>query len=539
MTDIEIPLGKRTGLYRFLEMLPALTSYSLLLLPVILSLVSPFLASVFIIGYIILWFVKAIVMVRHTIYGYRAMHLVQGVDWSQRLTDLEDVSAALARPPAKPKQWQESVHLKNLRIILANQKAYCKPSGIYNAIIMTMYKETREVVEPSIQAIIDSDYDPKRVIFILAYEERAGEASENLAKSLANKYRDIFYYSAAIRHPQGVPGALVGKGGNITHAGKFLQQYLVDHHIEPDKVIVTTPDADNRLSSSYLSNVTYEYIIDLKHRHRSYQPIALYLNNIWDVPAPMRVMATGNSFWTIIASQKPHMLRNFSCHSQGMSSLIDTKFWSVRTIVEDGHQYWRSFFRFDGDYEVTPIYSPVYQDAVLSSTYWSTLKAQFVQLRRWAYGASDVAYVGTRGFRKDSKVPPLLFIGRFLMLLESHVSWAVAPLIITFGAWSPLFINHQAYRSSIIVHELPSIASTLQQIAMLGLFVMVFLSFKMLPPRPPRYKRHRTIFMLLQWVIMPFTSVIYGSSAALYSQTRLLLGKYLDKFDVTDKYVKQ
>ena len=539
MTDIEIPLGKRKGLYRFLEMLPALTSYSLLLLPIVLSLISPFLASVFIIGYIILWFVKAMVMVRHTIYGYRAMHLVQKVNWTQRLADLENPSAALLRQQGKIKQWHESAHIKNLHSITSQPNAYYRPSEIYNAIIMPMYKETREVVEPSIQAILDSNYDNKRVIFILAYEQRAGKDTEMLAKDLADKYRSNFHHSVAINHPQGIPGELVGKGGNITNAGKYLQDFLARKRIEPDKVIVTTPDADNRLSPSYLANVTYEYIIDLKHRHRSYQPIALYLNNIWDVPAPMRVMATGNSFWTIIASQRPHMLRNFSCHSQGMGSLIDTNFWSVRTIVEDGHQYWRSFFRFDGDYEVTPIYSPVYQDAVLSSTYWSTLKAQFVQLRRWAYGASDVAYVGTRGFRKKSKVPTFLFIGRFLMLLDSHVSWAVAPLIITFGAWFPLFINHQAYRSSIIVHELPSIASTLQQIAMVGLFVMMFLSFKMLPPRPARYKRRRTIFMLLQWVFMPFTSVIYGSSAALYSQTRLLLGKYLDKFDVTVKYVKQ
>ena len=58
---------------------------------------------------------------------------------------------------------------------------------------------------------------------------------------------------------------------------------------------------------------------------------------------------------------------------------------------------------------------------------------------------------------------------------------------------------------------------------------------KMLPPRPERYKRRRTVWMVLQWVLMPFTSVGFSSLASLNAQTHLATGKYLDKFDVTEK----
>ena len=34
---------------------------------------------------------------------------------------------------------------------------------------------------------------------------------------------------------------------------------------------------------------------------------------------------------------------------------------------------------------------------------------------------------------------------------------------------------------------------------------------------------------------MPVTAVAYNAAAALYSQGRLAFGKYLDKFDVTEK----
>jgi hypothetical protein len=248
----------------------------------------------------------------------------------------------------------------------------------------------------------------------------------------------------------------------------------------------------------------------------------------------MRVVATGNSFWNIISSMRPHTLRNFASHSQPMDALVEMNFWSTRTIVEDGHQYWRSYFYFGGNYSVTPIYVPIYQDAVLSDTYIKTLKAQFIQLRRWAYGASDVPYVAMRVLPRGRNVPFWGGVGRLLRLIDGHLTLASMSLLVAFGGWVPLLINSEAAHS-VAAHQLPETVSALQRVAMIGLAVTIFLAFKMLPPRPARYKRHRTVFMLLQWFLMPVTAIVYSTASALYSQTRLLLGKYLDKFDVTEK----
>ena len=84
-------------------------------------------------------------------------------------------------------------------------------------------------------------------------------------------------------------------------------------------------------------------------------------------------------------------------------------------------------------------------------------------------------------------------------------------------------------------HALPLIVSHIQQVAVIGIFITILLMLKMLPPRPERYKRSRTVFMVLQWFLMPVTSICYSSAASMAAQTHLLLGKYLEKFDVTDK----
>lgn len=537
MTDIEIPVGKRTLKYRFFEMLPATLSVGLVLLPIILSLIDPIIATVFIVAYLIMWFVKAIGIAFHTIQGYHFLDKAQKTDWQRRLVDLEDPATALTDITRNhaANEWRLRSHTRNLQKMVQQPASYFKPSQFYNAVIVALYNESRDIVAPTIEALFASNYDMKRVILIIGYEARGPKRCHDLAKELVKKYADRCFYAAAVEHPENLPNEVVGKGGNITFAGTFLQDFLQQKGIVDERVLVTTLDCDNRPHAEYLACAAYEYITDPERDQRAYQPVALYINNIWDAPAPMRVLATGNSFWTIIDSMRPHTLRNFAAHAQGMASLRHTKLWSVRTVVEDGHQYWRSWFAFDGHYEVTPIYVPIYQDAVLAETYRKTIKAQFLQLRRWAYGASDIAYMADKGLRKDRTVPFWGFWARFLRLIDNHVSRAASPLIITFGGWIPV-INSDA-QHSIVANELPQIASLLQFMAMFGLFITVFLTFKMLPPRPERYKRRRNVGMLLQWLFMPITSICFGGAAAFYSQFRLFSGRYLDKFDVTDKAV--
>jgi len=540
MTNLEIPLGKkRTKAYRFFEMVPGILSYGTFILIVVLSLTNPLLAAIYILALIITTLVKAVGIAIHTIKGRSRLMEAQSVDWKDRLEQLEDpVRSYQAREHVVMKRHNAIVHKSNLQRLAANPEKFPKPSSIYNAVIVATYNESYEVLKPTIQSIADTTYDNSHLVVTIAYEARGGQATKETVERLAREFAGIFMAFHIVEHPADLPNEVIGKGGNITYAGFFLKDWFKKKGIAYSDVIITTLDSDNRPHPTYFDYVTYEYIVHENRKHYSYQPVSLFLNNIWDAPAPMRVIATGNSFWNIISSMRPHLLRNFASHSQPMDALVEMNFWSTRTIVEDGHQYWRSYFHFDGDYAVMPIHVPIYQDAVLSDTYTKTLKAQFVQLRRWAYGASDVPYVATRVLSRKRTVPFWAGFTRLVRLLDSHVTWATLAVVVAFGSWVPLLVNQEAARN-IAAHQLPVIVSNIQRVAMIGLIITVFLSLKMLPPRPERYKRRHSVFMLLQWVLMPATAIIYSSAAAFYSQTRLLLGRYLDKFDVTEKAVRQ
>lgn len=538
--------------YRILEILPGVLTWTIILLPFYLSFSAPVVLAYFIIAFDIYWLLKSLRMSLGLITAYRRYKTSKVINWEQRANDLNNLAAtvkakqeeflALPRPSLLRRLIPDAAaqHRKELKAYVAELQALAqheslilRPKDLYHLVIMPCYKVVPEVVQPSIDAVLNSNSDARKIIFVLAYEERGGEESERNAEQMAITYKNSFKTFRIIKHPDGLKGEIKGKGANITYAGRESLAIVEELNIDVSNVIVTTLDEDNVVDPNYFSYLALTYAAEPSRRRRSFQPIAMYLTNIWDVPAPMRVIASGNSFWNMIEMTRPHRLRNFASHAQGLQTLIDTDFWSVTTVVEDGHQYWRTYFTYDGDHKVIPMYVPIYQDAIEGRTYRAAFKNQFVQLRRWAWGVSDFAYAVREAIRN----PRAPFGDKFLQIarhLEGHVSWATAPLVLAYYAWLPLILN-PAFKDQVLAHQLPVVASRVLTFASVGIIATIWVSFLLLPPRPAHHKRSRMLWMFVQWALLPFTTIAFGAFAALNAQTRLMFGRYLEEFDVTEK----
>ncbi len=551
------PVIDRRWFIRLLEIIPGSVSWFLILGPILFSILDPIVVAYFIIAYDLFWLTRAFRMSIYLVRGYRRVRQTVKIDWRERLRWLEDPTPFIARterrlnellrqhPTAARMPWlgDEAPHdrykeltkeLAVLHDIAGRHAAIMNPIKLYHLVIIAAYNESRAVIEPTVTALLKSNYPPEQIMMILAYEERGGKEVATTAAELVKAYGAKFAYAEAVMHPADIEGEVIGKGGNITFAGRKAAAMIEAKGIDPEHVIVTTLDADNQPDPQYFANLSYAYCLDPNRIHKSYQPAPMYLNNIWDVPAPMRVVATGNSFYQVQEMMRPHRLRNFSSHAQPLRALIETDFWSVITPVEDGHQFWRSYFAFNGDYAVVPIYVPIYQDAVLADTYIKTLIAQYKQLRRWAYGVSDFPFV-VRNCIKNKEIPLSSKLVNTWRLFEGHVSWATAVLIVTFGGWLPLYLNFQFSQTRELAHLLPIIVSYIERVTTVGLVTMMWLSIATLPPRPARYKRRRNVLMLAQWILLPVTGIVFTALTAIDAQTRLLLGRYLG-FYVTVKH---
>lgn len=488
--------------YRLLECVPAILTWGTFILIFVLSFWAPFVITNLMIIYVTYWFARTFLMSTHLILGYRAYRRAVSIDWLKKL-----------QSDPSPK-WREIWHL----FIIAN------------AI------EELSIVEDTVQAIADSHYPKDRVIVILANEARYPKIAEVNREGLNKKFKNTFAAFLSTIHPSDVAGEIRGKGANITYSAKQILPQIKKMGLDPKNVLVTTLDSDNRVHPDFMANLSWTFIRTPEPNLKSYQPLPMFFNNIWSVPFSIRLISIGSSFWQMIEATRPYRLRNFSAHAQSLDMLIKTDFWSNQTIVEDGHQYWRSLFATNGKHEVIPIFVPIYQDAVLSPDgNLMTYREQYLQKRRWAWGASDIPYVLSEAWKKRRILPfgAWLQVGR---LVEGHLSWATTSITLALVGWFPIILNPD-FRNTVLAFNYPLFYQRLLMLAMVGMIVSLIISRLLLPPRPrSTIRENYFIEWLLTPIILPITNIIFSAIPAIESQTRLAMGKYLG-YRITEKAV--
>ena len=177
MKTVEIPYEKdRHGWYRFFEILPGSLTYLLLLTPAILSLINVTVAALFIFIYILIYFARAVAFDIRILAGYRLMRAYAKLDWQELLVEVQ--AGVVSDKKIDRPQW----HLDNLKR-LTTQPSVVKPNDQIHAVILALYKESREIMEPTIQAIVDARFNTQKIILVIAYETRA-EGAQELAEDL-------------------------------------------------------------------------------------------------------------------------------------------------------------------------------------------------------------------------------------------------------------------------------------------------------------------------------------------------------------------
>ncbi|HLD28282.1 MAG TPA: glycosyltransferase family 2 protein [Patescibacteria group bacterium] len=490
---------------RLTELLPAMLIWLTFLLIILLSFIRPLWAIYFIIVFAVYWIVRLFYMMFWLI-----------ISWIRYRIDYK-------------KDWLELV--KNL------DKNYL---DYYHVVTYPTYKEPYEVIERSLQKLIDTDYPKDKMIVAIGGEERDKDNFLAIASKIEDKFGDKFFKLLITVHPAGIEGELPGKGSNVNYVEQQFKILIDELGFDYGKIIVSTFDIESLPHKDYFAYLTYKYLTHPNPTQASYQPLILYNNNIWQSNPIIRVVASATTFWLLTDLSRPERLLTFSSHSMSFKMLVDVG-WHDKTIVtEDSRICLQGFVQYDGDYEVVPMFVTLSMDTVYIGSFWRGMSDQYKQMRRWAWGVEHFPWMWNNFFGKNAnrRIPFKKRLRYLWNQTEGMYSWATAPLIILVVGRLPLLLASDAVKTTAFFQNAPI---TLERLMMAGMIGLVFNSIMytfMLPVRPKGYALYNYLIMIIQWVIFPVTMIIFGSIPAIDAQTRLLLGgKYRLGFNVTQKKV--
>lgn len=493
---------RQKRLHRRLEFIPASMVWLTLIGAVVLSFVNPILAVYFIISFDLYWFFRVLYFVIFLTLSWRKHRGALQIDWEAELT--------------RTVGWERIRHL----------------------IFLPTYKEDLDIIRATFRSLAAAKVDPKTMIVVLAGEERAGrEAFEKKAEAIRSEFGGRFLKFIATVHPADTVGEIAGKGSNLHYAGPFAQRAIDEYGLAYEDVIVSTFDVDTIAHPQYFAHLAKTYLDTPDRTHASYQPVVLYSNNIWDAPAIIRIAAFGTTFWLLSELVRPDRLFTFSSHSMPFKALVEVGYWQRDVVSEDSRIFLQCFLKYDGDYRVIPLYVPVSMDAVMAPTWIGSLVNLYKQQRRWAWGVEHFPYLVVN-FQSNQKIPFKKRVSVLWVLTEGMYTWATAPVLIFILGWLPLNVASWTGRNEAVFQNAPHALQWIMTLAMLGVFASAVLSLPLLPSRPAHKNPYLFAVMLLQWMLLPLTFILFGAMPAIEAQTRLMIGRRLG-FWVTPKEVKK
>ncbi|TME84279.1 MAG: hypothetical protein E6I45_02025 [Chloroflexi bacterium] len=551
----------RHRLQRTLEIVPGLVTWTLILAPIVLSFRFPEIVAWFVLSFDFYWFYKAVVLVISVVVAFVRIKSVMAVDWRRRAFALADLAERrreiqglipairtrvlelnrrgehLAAAGGRRELTRLAAERKDIERLLARRgEAIQDPNDLWHVALIPTYTEPFEKLYETVAALARTDYPRHLLMVAIITRETDLEGRENVAR-LRELFADRFLHFFHVLDPL-EPGIVVGKSSAMAYGGRWLYRELTDRlGFDPRKVVVTDLDADYRVHPQYFGYLTYTFLSDPDRYRRLYQPVPMFHNNLWETPMPVRLVAVGATHVQMWRSLTPEKLISFSSYAVSLATIHEVDYWATDAIPEDSRFYWKSFFRYSGEFRAVPLFIPMYGDAVRARSYPRSLVQQYMQIRRWAWGVTDIPFY-IRNALAHSEIPRGQRVRRLLDLWLDHINWAIAPFVLIFGSNIPLLISRwfggSDFARSTLGQQLPVYASLLLTGAFCCLLVLIYVEDQIAPARPPEWGRGMRILSRIQWLFVPVVGLLFSNLPALDAQTRLMTGRYLE-YRVTEK----
>jgi len=481
---------------RALEILPGVFSWNVILFPYWGIFAFPNAVAYFILGFNIYWFYQSLQIAITSIVSHIRIQASTKYNWAEDLKSFND---------------------------------YKK---IKNIVIIPTYKEPIHILQRTLNSLKNQTISTKQIIAVLAMEKKEPEVDRNAKiKALKKEYKGIFSGLFFTVHELAA-GEVVGKASNERFAAIWVKKNLINKgKLNINYLTVTSCDADHNYHPNHFAYLTYKFLDNPERYHYFWQPVIMFYNNIWELPAITRVPNTLGTIWNLSQLPRKDRLINQQNYSLSFKLLDEAGYWDADKIPEDWGIFFKAYYKTHGKVEVEPLYIPLQADAAQSQSFWKTLKNQYEQYKRWAWGVSDDPWI-IKNYFLTPGVPFVDKTMRLMWALWSHFSWPINWFLITIGLTLPTLLNPAFGRTS-LGYMVPKVSSFVLTISLTFLLITIIIDY-FYKPRPKTLPLWKYIGAPLELMLMPIAGFFFSALPGLDAHTRLMLGKYLE-YKVTEK----
>ena len=370
-----------------------------------------------------------------------------------------------------------------------------------------------------------------RIAVVLAFEERDTQAPERAAR-LTRRFAHYFGEWLVTMHPD-LPGEVKGKSSNLAWAARRAQDELIaTGRLDPRSLLITVCDADSRMDRQYLAALAFEVLSHPDGWLHIYQPAILFYANYDRLALPLRAVSSVFSLYSLARLAATHRLVPQSTYSLSWWVARRVGFWDVDVVPEDSHMFFKVWLHLGKRVRARAIFLPVYADAAEGVNLWRSAASTYQQIRRWAWGVSDVPYLTLRALRARH-IPWHIRFSRLGWYLEEHLVWPSHWFILTLGGLLPPLLNQVWARSALGAWQ-TTVFSTLLGLCLPSLMLAIFADLLLKWRSTDRHKPLVLLGGLAGFALLPLTGLALVALPALDAHTRLLFGRTL-AYQVTEK----
>ena len=495
---------EHSKLDRALMVVPGLTSWIMIFMPIWLGATAPRAAS-FILTFLAVYWVYLSITHTYNLYrGYYRYKKESSTDWYKKILELD--YSKLPSPESLPVSIADTKHL----------------------ILIPTVREGFDILKDTFEAIINQNYPKDKMLVVIGTEELGEEPVKKALDEVHAQFGDKLPRIMHFIHPRGIPGEIVGVASpNRRWAAKSAVDQLISEGEDIKNYIFTTYDSDWKLHKEFISRLTYAYLTDGKRLNRFYETaVHLFSNNLWKVPAISRIESHNITLgmlanWTF----SPYYKESFSCYSAALQTLIDCDYWDT-TMIDDTVFYWRAFLAREGDFSAKHFYIPIYGDATGGDSYVKAHKNLYKQLERWGWGSittvlalkSMIQYFPKKATLEDK----IMWV---YSKMERHLILRTSVFLLTFGFTILTFVN-VTIKSSTAIYALPQTLSLFLTSSIIMLVPIGYIKYKLyediIDKKWPLWRR---FLIFAEGPLIIINLLTFSFIPWLWAETQMMFGK--------------